>query len=134
MRLVHRGTYPEYWLLLAAAIKKAAGFRCIRCQRGHDPEAGYCLTVHHMDGDKGNDHWWNLLALCQRCHLIVQAKVIPDRPYLFEHADWFKPYVAGYYAFTIGGVAMNRHQIEWALEHWLHVGQPWLPEQIEGTK
>lgn len=57
------------------------------------------LTVHHMDGKKWNLRWWNLVALCQVCHLIIQAKVDMDRPWvMFEHSEWFKPYVAGFYA------------------------------------
>lgn len=56
------------------------------------------LTVHHLDGDKANDVWWNTLALCQRCHLEIQGKVDPRIPYFLEHADWFKPFIAGFYA------------------------------------
>lgn len=56
------------------------------------------LTVHHLDGNKGNCAWWNLLALCQRCHLEIQGKVNPDLPYFLEHSAWFKPYAAGFYA------------------------------------
>ena len=98
MRLPITGDYPPYWPQLAEAVKKAAGGKCIRCGHVHDPAAGYSLTVHHLDGHKGNDYWWNLLALCQRCHLHVQGIVIPERPWLFEHSEWFKPYVAGFYA------------------------------------
>lgn len=58
------------------------------------------LTVHHLDGDKANCRWWNLAALCQRCHLEIQAKVVMERVYPFPHSEWFKPYVAGYYAFV----------------------------------
>lgn len=56
------------------------------------------LTVHHFDGDKSNDAWWNLMALCQVCHLEIQGKVNPDQPWFFEHSEWIKPYVAGFYA------------------------------------
>jgi len=45
-----------------------------------------------------NCEWWNIPALCQRCHLHIQGKVIMERMWIFEHSDWFKPYVAGYYA------------------------------------
>lgn len=41
--------------------------------------------------------WWNIPALCQRCHLQIQAKVVMERFRMFEHTEWFKPYVAGYY-------------------------------------
>ena len=85
------------------------------------------LTVHHLDGQKDNDHWWNLLALCQSCHLTVQGTVIPERPYLFEHSAWFKPYVAGFYAWQHGR-ELSRAEIEATLDHWLLLGQPWLAE------
>lgn len=56
------------------------------------------LTTHHFDGDKANNAWWNLLVLCQRCHLTIQGKVRPEIPYFFPHSEWIKPYVAGFYA------------------------------------
>lgn len=56
------------------------------------------LTVHHLDGDKGNDAWWNTLALCQRCHLQIQGKVDPRVPWFLEHSPWFRVYAAGFYA------------------------------------
>jgi hypothetical protein len=90
------GPYPKGWASIAAQIKAAAGWKCIRC--GHKNEFGHVLTVHHLDMDPANCAWWNLVALCQQCHLHIQAKVILDRPYMFDHSDWFKPYVAGYYA------------------------------------
>lgn len=61
------------------------------------------LTVHHLDGDKGNCAWWNLTALCQSCHLTIQGRVIMERTWMLEHSDWFKPYVAGYYAHWLLG-------------------------------
>jgi hypothetical protein len=70
------------------------------------------LTVHHLDGVKGNCRWWNLVALCQRCHLQVQGKVQMPRIYPFEHTDWFKPYVAGYYAFVYLGEDLDRPATE----------------------
>ena len=39
--------------------REAAGFKCIRC--GSPSVKGRILTVHHFDGDKANDEWWNLL-------------------------------------------------------------------------
>lgn len=56
------------------------------------------LTVHHLDGDKANCRWWNLVALCQRCHLQIQGRVLMARIWPWEHTEWFKPYVGGYYA------------------------------------
>lgn len=91
------GDYPADWPEIARRVKEAAGWRCIRCDVPHGPSPAV-LTVHHWDGDKANCRWWNLLALCQRCHLQIQGKVTPDRPWVFEHTSWFRPYVAGYYA------------------------------------
>lgn len=156
MKLEHRGTYPDHWPQLSAAVKRAAGDRCIRC--GH-PSGDYldcfvdgvrvepikelaactahcthpkdgklrALTVHHLDGDKGNDRWWNLLALCQVCHLQIQGKVIPERPWLFEHSEWFKPYVAGFYAWQ-HGVEYSRAEVEPLIDQLLLLGQPWLAD------
>jgi transcription elongation factor Elf1 len=90
--------YPSNWTSIARKVKQAAGFKCVRCGHVDDKETGYMLTVHHLDGNKGNCRWWNLVALCQRCHLSIQGRVKMDQPFIFEHSEWFKPYVAGYYA------------------------------------
>lgn len=68
------------------------------------------LTVHHFDGDKGNDQWWNTLALCQVCHLEVQGKVDPEIPYFLEHSEWIKPYCAGFYAHKYEGRNITREE------------------------
>jgi 5-methylcytosine-specific restriction endonuclease McrA len=95
----------------------------------HKQPARRVLTVHHLDGDKAHCSWWNLLALCQVCHLQVQAKVDPRRPYLWEHQAWFKPYAAGFYAFWYGRMAdITRAEAEAEMDRWLALGQPWLYE------
>lgn len=87
MRLEIRGDYPEAWPEIAARVKAEAGNRCIRCRHPaetathrvpcdelclrHDWRKQRMLTVHHLDGDKSNCRWWNLLALCQVCHLQI---------------------------------------------------------------
>lgn len=70
------------------------------------------LTVHHLDGDKRNCRWWNLAALCQRCHLTIQGRVQMARVWPWEHSDWFKPYVAGFYAFSYLGEDLSRDEVE----------------------
>lgn len=70
------------------------------------------LTVHHLDGDKANDAWWNTLALCQRCHLQIQTRVDPHIPYFLSHSEWFKPYVAGFYAHKYEGRMITRKEAE----------------------
>lgn len=68
------------------------------------------LTVHHLDGDKANCRWWNLAALCQRCHLTIQGRVQLHRIWPWEHSDWFKPYAAGWYAFAYLGEDLTREE------------------------
>lgn len=91
------GAYNADFPQKALALKEKLGWRCERCDHPHDVEAGYTLTVHHLDGDKSNDADWNLAGLCQRCHLQVQGKVFMPQFYMFEHSDWFKPHLEGYY-------------------------------------
>ena len=66
------------------------------------------LTVHHLNGVKHDCRWWNLTSLCQRCHLTIQGKVYLERPWRREHSEWFKPYVAGFYAWHFLGEEISR--------------------------
>lgn len=84
---------------------------------------GYTLTVHHLDLNPSNNVWWNLLPLCQRCHLSIQSRVILERPWLFEHSEWFKPYVAGYYA-HVAGLCEDYEWVMANLNDILRIGQP----------
>lgn len=68
------------------------------------------LTVHHLDGDKGNCLWWNLAALCQRCHLTIQGRVVMERDFIAEHSEWFKPFAAGWYAWKYEGREIERDE------------------------
>lgn len=77
------------------------------------------LTVHHLDGNKANCRWWNLAALCQRCHLQVQGKVQMARVWPWEHSEWFQPYVAGFYAATYLGEKLERSEVEARLDELL---------------
>lgn len=69
------------------------------------------LTVHHFNGIKSDCEWFNLLSLCQRCHLIIQGRVNPDTPWFLEHSEWLKPYVAGFYARKYLGETLTREQV-----------------------
>lgn len=94
--------------------RERAGNKCIRC--GSPSVPGKILTTHHFDGDKSNDAWWNLLALCQVCHLHIQGKVDPETPFFFEHSDWLKPFVAGFYAWKYEGKMLDREDVESRLD------------------
>lgn len=117
------GEYPPDWKEIADAVKEAAGWCCIRCGHPHDIAAGYMLTVHHLDLNKANCAWWNLAALCQKCHLQIQHKVVMEQPYMFDHSAWFKPYVAGYYA-HLHGFPEDRESVMSQLETLLLFGKP----------
>ena len=69
------------------------------------------LTVHHLDEDKANCRWWNLVSLCQRCHLRMQRQVVMDTPWHFEHTEWFKPYAAAFYAFKYLNEDLTRSEV-----------------------
>ena len=144
--------YPGDWTeTIAPRVKGEAGWRCARCRhpdhpedciiqgvvRGHLPCDDQCfghsqdgrrrvLTVHHLDGDKSNVAWWNLAPLCQVCHLSVQARVALEQTYPFHHTPWFRPYVAGYYAWAVLGEDLDREEVEARLTELLEAGQPHL--------
>lgn len=113
------GSYPPNWKEIARSVKDDAGWQCIRCQHPHDVASGHVLTVHHLDGDKANCRWWNLTALCQRCHLHIQAKVRMDQVWPFEHTAWFRPYAAGWYAYRYLGLELSREEVEARLDELL---------------
>ena len=103
------------------AARASVGFKCIRC--GSPSVPGKILTTHHFDGDKSNDEWWNLLPLCQVCHLHIQGKVDPETPFFFEHSDWLKPYVAGFYANKYENRIITRDEAERRLSELLRYEQ-----------
>lgn len=145
------GEYVANRKELHNAVRAAVGNRCIRC--GHPqgdtfatrspcdddcthPRDGKMriLTVHHLTGQKDDNRWWNLLALCQSCHLTIQGRVIPERPWLFEHSPWFIPYVCGFYASYYGGEDITREQADADPDRYLAMGQPWrtVPNAANG--
>jgi hypothetical protein len=95
-------------------------------ERGIAVEARWrILTVHHLrpgHAEKADCRWWNLLALCQRCHLTVQGKVDPQRPWPWEHSGWFKPYAAGFYAWKYLGEELTREEATARLDALLEMG------------
>jgi hypothetical protein len=132
------GKYTEDWKAVQAAAVAAAGSRCVRCHHPYvkgahgngewSPCDCHCrhdgklwvdgkwqaqwriLTCHHFDGNKANNADWNIMALCQRCHLQIQGKVDPETPYFLEHSEWIRPYVGGFYAKKYLGLDLTREE------------------------
>lgn len=67
--------YPANWKQIAIAVKKEADWCCERCGAPDDEVNGYMLTVHHKNGIKSDCRRENLVALCQKCHLVEQGKL-----------------------------------------------------------
>jgi len=91
-----RGEYPSNWKEIAERIKRKNNYRCERCgvKDSHNPKDGNLLSIHHMDGNKSNNEDWNLICLCQRCHLHMQHINI-YQGWLFSDSfpEWFKPHL-----------------------------------------
>lgn len=137
------GQYTDDWKEIADGVKDKVGWRCARC--GHPAEKpgqrvrcdDKCdpsrhpgglndgrqrvLTIHHLTGQKDLNLWWNLAPLCQVCHLVIQGKVVMERRWMFEHSDWFKPYVAGWYAYKYLGQELSRDEVMRRLDELLNL-------------
>lgn len=66
--------YDFNWKNIRKAILNRAKHKCELCNtENYKPHwktgSRVVLTVHHIDFDKENNKPYNLLALCQRCHL-----------------------------------------------------------------
>lgn len=81
--IIPQNDYPKNWDQIAKQAKNTAGWVCEHCGHGHDPSTGHTMTVHHLDGDKANCTYENLLVCCQRCHLSLQASYYPGQAVLF---------------------------------------------------
>jgi len=87
-------TYSSGWPEIAAIVKEDADWNCQNCGHHHDPGRGYTLTVHHIDGNSLNDEPYNLVALCQRCHLHFQHPVHCEQMSFFDGPWWLAQFFA----------------------------------------
>lgn len=117
--LIDPGTLVNPRMLPAGALPAGSVVAGFRISRMTVVAHWRILTVHHLDGNKANCSWWNLLALCQRCHLTVQGSVKPETPWFLEHSEWFKPYVAGFYAHKYEGREITREEAAQRLDELL---------------
>lgn len=71
--------YPYEWSKISIEVRKKAKNTCELCgAKNYKPHwktgSKVILTVHHIDGDTKNNSYYNLIALCQRCHLRLDAQ------------------------------------------------------------
>lgn len=133
-RLPTRGVYPDDWDQIARQVKGDAAWKCVRCKHDHAPAVGRCLTVHHFDGDKANCARWNLMSLCQACHLSVQGRVNPAVPIMWDPSPWAMPYIAGFYEAGRGVIPASYNLERWIAEYEAQVGPwpTWAPAVVGG--
>lgn len=81
--------YPPDWPLHAALCKEAAGGRCEHCGTPHGPPPAI-LTTHHLAPDKANVDPWNLVALCQRCHLHFATVPLLVQGWFWGPPEWLR--------------------------------------------
>lgn len=108
-----RKRYPHNWTEIATAAKADAMFQCEKCGVPHDPDksTGNVLTVHHLDHNPDNNEWWNLAALCQRCHMGIHGKSMNILDYLEMAAEpWFGVHLAGMLAWLALGRTIPKEE------------------------
>lgn len=135
-RCIHGGPFrawSEYGDEIRLRGEAADALALLRCGDASVVKSKHrVLTVHHLQtghAEKLDCRWWNLAALCQRCHLTIQGKVQMHRAWPWEHSEWFRPYVAGFYAWKYGGVDLSRTEVESELDALLEMGQ--VEESVE---
>lgn len=78
MPIKDRSKYPANWAAISAQVRLKADNKCELCgaANGHPaPISGkrVVLTVHHITHNPADNRPVNLIALCQRCHLRLDA-------------------------------------------------------------
>jgi len=68
--------YPDNWKEIRKEILERADNKCELCgaenyKKHWKTGSKVILTIAHIDQDKTNNNKYNLLALCQRCHLKI---------------------------------------------------------------
>lgn len=71
--------YPKNWKEISQWVRIRAGNKCELCEVHNHTERPVTgtiivLTVHHQDFNPKNNEFWNLIALCQRCHLRLDKR------------------------------------------------------------
>jgi 5-methylcytosine-specific restriction endonuclease McrA len=85
--------YPDDWKLISKAVIKKAGNKCELCNADNYEShwktgSKVVLTVHHIDCDKNNNSKFNLIALCQRCHLRLDLETHISKRHKVDKNYW----------------------------------------------
>ena len=108
-------------------IQQAEGLGRRACdERCSHPDNGKqrMLTVDHILGDKNQNQWWALAALCQVCHLQFQGRVRVEQGWTFEVSEWLKPHLAGFFAWRLLGQDVSQKDTESRMNELLALGLP----------
>ena len=103
---------PEFNKTLKEQIRKRDIYTCQLCgylQTQHIEKYSKSLIVHHIDFDKQNNNYWNLILLCLSCHLKSHHKN------------------EGYYK----EIFKNKLQIYYELYHYFFASYNYLQKSIE---
>lgn len=74
MPIDYKNYHPK-WSLISRLIRfRRAGNKCEWCGAANGKphpvtQSKVVLTTAHLDRNRNNNRFWNLAALCQRCHL-----------------------------------------------------------------
>ena len=89
--------YPHDWKEIRIEILLRANNRCELCNaENYRPHwktgSKVILTIAHIDQNKKNNKRYNLLALCQRCHLKIDLpyKIKKRSSGLHDIEEWVK--------------------------------------------
>ena len=133
-KCTHGGPFRmvEHGSETVAVLPDPHGFHVTHWEPGKQParEAQWrILTCHHL-GEKADCRWHMLVALCQRCHLSVQGKVTMDKPWPWEHTEWFRPYAAAFYGWKYLGEDLTREETMARLDELLALERRWTQEKL----
>lgn len=110
--------YSEYGIEFIVKSRVLRGYgRCALCGARHglnneDSGAVVVLTVHHLDEDKQNNDLFNLVPLCQRCHLSahrVKGKVLTYRDMRRDYHKWIDVLLR-FMAYVIPDIKISRNE------------------------
>ena len=75
--------YPGLSKRRKTKVKERDGYECQICE--DDLYYSQRAIVHHIDGDKTNQYWDNLIVVCRSCHALIHSKKrVPEEVLAFR--------------------------------------------------